>query len=252
MKSICLVLFLLVHMPVTAVELLVVGDRDRPVQFVVLPFTYQGEGFSPAISVEQHIIQALSSTGLFSMPFRYEAPVDPDNLLGWELAGIRYVLNGRLEAVNQSLLLRLTITDTLGLQPTISTVLLNPEQLQLSSQMFADQVYRSLFYATFTNDQESQYLNNENPTMTRYLNQLVMTFKLAWQDNLSACTCTVDIQQMPGGVPFRSRLQQDCFEGGHLGEEIQALMDDLEVLPYEKYQDVFVKDLTVQFIGVTR
>ena len=252
MKSICLVLFLLVHMPVTAVELLVVGDRDRPVQFVVLPFTYQGEGFSPAISVEQHIIQALSSTGLFSMPFRYEAPVDPDNLLGWELAGIRYVLNGRLEAVNQSLLLRLTITDTLGLQPTISTVLLNPEQLQLSSQMFADQVYRSLFYATFTNDQESQYLNNENPTMTRYLNQLVMAFKMAWQNNSSAGTCTVDVQQMPGGMPFKSRLQQDCFEGGHMGEEIQALMDDLEVLPYEKYQDVFVKDLTVQFIGISR
>ncbi len=122
------------------VELLVVGDQAKPVQFVVLPFAYHGEGYSPAVTVENHIIQALSSTGLFSMPFSYDAPDDSENMLAWQLVGIRYVLQGDIHEVNKTMTLRLTISDTLGLQPTFSSVILKPSQLELSRQMFADQV----------------------------------------------------------------------------------------------------------------
>ena len=230
------------------VELLVVGDQAEPVQFVALPFTYQGTGISPAVTVENHIIQALSSTGLFSMPFRYEQPENPDNLMAWQLAGIRYVIEGDIIESESTLILRLTISDTLGLQPTFSRALLNPDQMQLSTQMFADQVYRSLFYATFTNDQEKQYLNNENATLTRYLNQLVMVFKNAWQNNQSNGTCTVEIQQMPGGLPFKSDLQADCFIDQQLAAEVQLALATIEILPYQRYQDVFEKDLTIKFI----
>lgn len=231
------------------IDLLVVGDGQHPVQFVVLPFTYEGSELSPAVTIESHITQALSSTGLFSMPFRYDAPVEADNMLAWQMAGIRYVIAGDLYEQGESLVLRLTIHDTLGLQPTLSSVLLNPRQLELSSQMFADQVYRSLFYATFTNDTDKQYLNNENATLTRYLNQLVMVFKGAWLDNQVPGTCTVDIQQMPGGVPFKSHLQVDCFEQPALANEVKAALERVEVLPYEQYQDVFVKDLVLHFIS---
>ncbi|WP_223789964.1 hypothetical protein [Marinicella meishanensis] len=246
------VLFLLCQVWVchAEIDLLVVGDSQQPVQFVVLPFTYEGSQLSPAVTVESHLTQALSSTGLFSMPFRYEAPADVDNMLAWELAGIRYVIAGELVEQNDLLVLRLTINDTLGLQPTLSSVLLNPRQLELSSQMFADQVYRSLFYATFTNDPDKQYLNNENATLTRYLNQLVMLFKGAWEHNQVPGTCTVDIQQMPGGVPFKSTLQVDCFEQPALAAEVQAALERVDVLPYEHYQEVFARDLVLHFVSM--
>jgi len=248
MKWVLLLLFQ-VWMCRAEIDLLVVGDSQHPVQFVVLPFSYQGAELSPAVTVESHITHALSSTGLFSMPFRYEVPTDVDNMMAWELAGIRYVISGDLIEENEALVLRLTINDTLGLQPTLSSVLLNPKQLELSSQMFADQVYRSLFYATFTNDQDKQYLNNENATLTRYLNQLVMQFKSAWMNNQVSGTCTVDVQQMPGGVPFKSELQVDCFAEPALAEEVQAALDRVEVLPYEQYQDVFARELVLHFIS---
>lgn len=230
------------------VELLIVGGQGQPVQFVVLPFAYYGDGFSPAVTVENHIVQALSSTGLFSMPFRYQQPQDSDNLLAWQLAGIRYVLQGEIHELQQTMTLKLTISDTLGLQPTLSAVILNPKQLELSSQMFADQVYRSLFYATFTNYNEMQYLDQENPTLTRYLNQMVMQFKLTWQPQGAVGTCTVDVQQMPGGVPFKSELQKDCFTDPRLAFEIQQTLDQVGVLPYDNYQTVFEKNVQLQFI----
>jgi len=232
------------------VELLVVGGDKQPVQFVALPFEYFGAGFSPAVTVENHIVQALSSTGLFSMPFHYDQPQDVNNMLAWQLAGIRYVLQGEIHEVKQTLTLKLTISDTLGLQPTLSAVILNPKQLELSSQMFADQVYRSLFYATFTNYNDMQYLDHENPTLTRYLNQMVVQFKMAWQALGAAGTCTVDIQQMPGGVPFKSELQQDCFTEPKLAVEIQQALGQVGILPYEKYQSVFEKNLQLQFITI--
>lgn len=229
------------------VELLIVGGDQQPVQFVALPFEYFGIGFSPAVTVENHIVQALSSTGLFSMPFRYEQPQDLSNMLAWQLAGIRYVLQGEIHEVKQTLTLKLTISDTLGLQPTLSAVI-NPKQLELSSQMFADQVYRSLFYATFTNYNDMQYLDQENPTLTRYLNQMVVQFKMAWQVQGAQGACTVDVQQMPGGIPFKSELQKDCFTEPKLATEIQQTLDQVGILPYEKYQSVFEKNLKLQFI----
>lgn len=231
------------------IELLIVGSNNQPVQFVLLPLTYTGGGLSPAVAIENHIIEALSSTGLFTMPFRYEKPANEENMMAWQLAGIRYVIQGEITEEESKLWLRLTMADTLGLQPTISAVILNPEQLRLSTQMFADQVYRSLFYATFTNDSEKQYLADENPTLTRYLNQLVMSFKNAWQSRGSKGVCTVNIQQMPGGVPFKSRLQKDCFINRNLADEIKQAMSSLEILPYENYQTVFEKNLTVKFIA---
>jgi hypothetical protein len=231
------------------IELLIVGSKNKPVHFVLLPFTYKGGGLSPAVTVENNIIQALSSTGLFTMPYRYEKPANEENMMAWQLTGIRYVIQGEITEEGSMLWLRLTIADTLGLQPTISGVILNPEQLQLSTQMFADKVYRSLFYATFTNDTEKQYLDNENPTLTRYLNQLVMSFKNAWQSDEGEGICTVNIQQMPGGIPFTSRLQEDCFASKNFANRIQQAMSSVETLPYENYQDVFEKNLTVKFIS---
>ncbi len=232
------------------IELLIVGGDQQPVKFVALPFEYFGSGYSPAVTVENHIVQALSSTGLFSMPFRYEKPQDVNNMLAWQLAGIRYVLQGEIHEVQQTLTLNLTISDTLGLQPTLSAVILNPEQLELSSQIFADQIYRSLFYATFTNYKEKQYLNQENATLTRYLNQLVIQFKTAWQAQDSQGTCTVDVQQMPGGVPFKSELRKDCFDDAYLAIEVQLALDQAGTLPYEKYQSVFDKNITFSFISM--
>ncbi len=232
------------------VKLLVLGDNNTPVKFVALPFSYQGSGLSPAVAVEDHIVQALSSTGLFSMPYRYDKPTDTSNMMAWQFSGIRYVLQGQLVEADDMLTLRLSIDDTLGLQPTISTVILNPNQLTLSSQMFADQVYRSLFYATFTNDTEKQYLANENPTLTRYLNQLVVTFKGAWLNHQAKGSCTVEIQQMPGGVPFKSELNEDCFVDRAMALEIQQTLARIEVLPYESYQSVFEKNLQIEFISL--
>lgn len=229
------------------IELLIIGDANQPVQFVALPFTYNGTGLSPAVTVENYIIQALSSTGLFSMPYRYNQPKDINNMTAWQLEGIRYVLQGEISEENAILWLRLTISDSLGLQPILSSVILNTQQLQLSTQMFADQVYRSLFYATFTNDHEKQYLDNENPTLTRYMNQLVMTFKSAWLQGEGVGTCTVDIQQMPGGVPFKSKLQKDCFIDNRMATAIEMALADVKTLPYNQYQDVFEKNLTIKF-----
>ena len=230
------------------IELLIVGGQHQPVQFVTLPFEYSGTGFSPAVTVENHIVQALSSTGLFSMPFRYKQPENVDNMLAWQMAGIRYVLQGQIHELDQNLILTLTINDTLGLQPTLSRVVLNPKRLELSSQIFADQVYRSLFYATFTNDIDKQYLEQENPTFTRYLNQMMLAFKMAWQTKGAQGTCTVDVQQLPGGVPFKSVLHENCYIQPKLAVEIQQILDRVRILPYEKYQSVFEKNLQLQFI----
>ncbi len=208
MRFILLLMLLFSSLSKADIELLVVGGANQPVQFVALPFTYHGNGLSPAVTVENYMVQALSSTGLFSMPYRYEQPADINNMMAWQLADIRYVLQGEITEKQSMLWLKLTISDTLGLQPTISSVILNQNQLQLSTQMFADQVYRSLFYATFTNDVDKQYLDNENPTLTRYLNQLVMTFKNSWLAADGAGSCTVEIQQMPGGVPLKANYSR--------------------------------------------
>ncbi|MCB1582569.1 MAG: hypothetical protein R3E90_13360 [Marinicella sp.] len=231
------------------IELLIIGGANQPVQFVALPFKYQGQGLSPAVTVENYMTQALSSTGLFSMPYRYDQPIDINNMMAWQLSGVRYVLQGEIIEEKSLLWLKLTISDTLGLQPTFSSVILNPDQLKLSTQMFADQVYRSLFYATFTNEADKQYLNNENPTLTRYLNQLVMTFKNAWKYQGTEGQCTVELQQIPGGVPFTSKLQEDCFENSGLASEIQHVLAAVEFLPYDQYQTVFEKKLTLKFIA---
>lgn len=249
MKFFLFMLLLFCSLSKADIELLIVGGANEPVQFVALPFTYDGDGLSPAVTVENHMIQALSSTGLFSMPYRYDQPADTNNMTAWQLAGIRYVIQGEITEEKSMLWLKLTISDTLGLQPTFSSAILNPNQLQLSTQMFADQVYRSLFYATFTNDTDKQYLNNENPTLTRYLNQLVMTFKNAWQVNEGTGSCTADIQQMPGGVPFKSKLQEDCFIDNRLAKAIEHALAAVETLPYDRYQEVFDKSLTIKFIA---
>ena len=252
MKTVLTILCFWLAVADAEIELLIVGDQQNPVKFVVLPFSYIGTGISPAVSIENHIIQALSSTGLFSMPYRYDQPEDVGNMLAWQMSGIRYVLQGELLEARESLSLQLNIYDTLGLKPTASQVLLNTHQITLGSQMFADQVYRSLFYATFTNDPDKQYLSNENPTLTRYLNQLVVTFKLAWINHQNDGTCSVDIQQMPGGVPFKSELNEDCFVDSQLAQEIQETLDGVERLPYDQYQDVFEKNLKLRFITINR
>ncbi|MCX7552327.1 hypothetical protein OS175_00425 [Marinicella sp. S1101] len=248
MRIIYLISLLLSSTLRAEIELLIVGDQTQPIHFVVLPFDYHGDGLSPAVTVENHIIKALSSTGLFSMPLRYEPPQDNDNMLGWQFAGIRYVLQGNLFEERDSMHLTLTINDTLVLKPTISAVILNPKQLEVSSQLFADQIYRSLFYATFTNDEDKQYLNNENATLTRYLNQLVLLFKGVWQNQTGQGSCSVELQQMPGGVPFKTKLMEDCFNGSGLDSEVQSVLDNIGSLPYARYQAVFDKNLSLQFI----
>ncbi len=249
MKLASIILFIICIQPAAAVELLIVGDGSKPVTFVVEPIAYHGENLSPSVIIENTLIQALSSTGLFNMPYTYEAPMDHDNMLAWQLAGIRFVIKGTVYEVDNSLRLELTIYDTLGLQPTFSSALLNPGQLGLSAQMFADQVYRSLFYATFTNETDMQYLNNENPQLTRYLNQLVLTFKNNWRNKVTNGSCQVELQQLPGGVIFKHQLNETCFLNAALGAEVEALFKQIEVLPYENYQEVFSKNLNLEFIA---
>ncbi len=249
MRFLSLLLLLICTNASGEIELLIVGGQNQPIKFMALPFEYQGDGLNPAVTVENHIVQALSSTGLFTMPLRYEKPQNEANMLAWQFAGIRYVLQGEIRELEETIHLKLTINDTLLLKPTLSTVILNPKELELSSQLFADQVYRSMFYTTFTNDEDKQYLHNEDPTFTRYLNQLVVLFKGAWKSQLNRGTCSVEIQQMPGGVPFKSQLQEDCFNDSQLAKEIQEALDTVSTLPYEKYQQVFDKYLKLQFIS---
>lgn len=144
--------------------------------------------------------------------------------------------------------LNLTIHDTLTQRPTLSTVVLNPEQLELSIQLFADQVYRSLFYSTFTNDENKPYLTNENPLLTRYLNQLVLHFKGAWENHSNTGYCSVKIEQMPGGVTFKSQLLDDCFHNTDMAKSIQKALANAHSSPYAGYHEVFDKNLTLRFV----
>lgn len=229
-------------------ELLIVGDRSQPVSIVVLPMTYQGDGLSPTVTIENALTQALSSTGLFTMPMRYTVPEDPEDLLAWRLIDVRFVISGQVVETEQNLMLNLSIQDTLGLRPTLSSAALNPDTLGLSVQAFADQLYRSLFYATFTNDNDKQYLVNENPTLTRYLNALISHIKGHWREGPIAGQCQVQLKQLPGGDVFKHKLLTGCFDNPAFGRDIERLFEDLNTLPYEGYQDVFIKDLLLTFV----
>ena len=73
---------------------------------------------------------------------------------------------------------------------------------------------------------------------------------MAWQAEGSRGTCTVNLQQMPGGDTFKSELQKNCFSEPKLAAEIQQALDEVGTLPYEKFQSVFEKNLQLQFITV--
>ncbi len=228
-------------------ELLVLGDRSQPVSFYLLPMSYQGEGVNPSYEVEEAIKVALSSAGLFTMPLRTQVPSDTENLSAWQMQNIRFVLTGHLFEHNNSLSLRLHVQDTFLNDGFAITGILIPDQLRTSAGMFADQIYRSFFYAAYTTRKTLQELENENAALTNYLHHIVKTYKSHWQSGDARGECLVDIQQLPGGDVFTHKMQKNCFANEAFAAEIQSLLDQVQQLPYEHHKAQFNKYLHITF-----
>ena len=230
-----------------AIKLLINGGAQEQTQFFVLPISYEGDGLNPSYEVEEAIKVAISGAGLFSTSARMQPPQNTNNNSQWQFLGIRFVLSGHLFEQDNSIILRLDVQDTLtqkGLQ--VSSVLL-PKQLKFSVQMFADQVYRTLFYAAHTNLDSFEILQNEDPDLTNYMHGIVKAFKNKWQKTDHSGECLVHINQMPGGGIFTHKLQKNCFETQAFAEEIDALMGEIDALPYEHYQEQFNKNIHITF-----
>ena len=243
-----LFLLLLSSLAVAETELWIVGDQSEPVRFVVLPFDYSGEKTSPTVLIEDSIKQALSSTGLLSMPATLSLPENPYDMFYWQLYGVRFVIHGHVFEQDHQLLLRVSIYDSFGLEPMDATMVLMPDQLQYSLQQAADRLYRSLFYATFTGNTQLRYLDAEDSKLTAYLHQLIQVFKFNWNSHLKTGFCDVSLEQLPGGVIFEKRLGNNCFQTEGLAEEIEATLTAIESLPYDRYREQFLRKLTLHFI----
>lgn len=228
-------------------ELLVLGDAHQTVHFHIQPFVYTGDGLNPSYEVEEAIKVALSSARLFAMPLRTQVPQDPKNLQAWQVAGVRFVINGTLFEEQKAMMLRLSIQDTLLDDGFTITGVLLPDQLRTSAGLFADQIYRSMFYAAYTNRKTLQELQNENPALTNYLHHIVQTYKRHWQPGNSRGECLVNIQQLPGGDVFTQKLQNNCFQNMAFAQDIEQLLAEVAQLPYENHEDEFNKSLRITF-----
>ena len=165
----------------SAPQFIVVGGANKPVGLYFKPLSYHGPGVSPAVAIENILLARLSQSGLFYQPWRIE-PKEHWNLYHWRLAGVRYVSSGDMEETDQAIDLRLTITDTLGTTPTFVWVELNADAWQQATWVFSRQLLYSLFYATYTDAVDSQYLQNTEPDETRYWMDLVKTLKGHWSN----------------------------------------------------------------------
>ncbi|WP_154222822.1 hypothetical protein [Marinicella rhabdoformis] len=229
------------------IKLLIKGGVQEKTQFYVLPITYKGDGVNPSYEVEEAIKVAISGAGLFSMSSRLKPPQNVENLNQWNFLGVRFILTGQLFEEKNSLILRLSVQDTLtqkGLQ--VSSVLM-PDRLKFSVQLFADQVYRTLFYAAHTNLDTFEIMQNEDTALTNYMHSIVKTFKNAWSKTDNKGSCLVHINQMPGGGIFTHNMQENCFHNQTFAEEISEMVQQVEVLPYEHYQEQFNKSIHITF-----
>lgn len=246
----CLLFFLCCFSSAQAsdpITLLIKGGVQEKTQFYVLPITYEGDGVNPSYEVEEAIKVAISGAGLFSTSSRLKPPQNPNSSSQWQFMGVRFVLSGHLFESKNNVMLRLSVQDTLtqeGLQ--VSSVLL-PNQLKFSAQMFADQVYRTLFYASHTNLNTFKILENENTALTNYMHGIVKSFKSQWLKTENKGECLVHINQMPGGGIFTHKLQKNCYQNLAFAEEIDDLLQKVEFLPYEHYQEQFNKNIHITF-----
>ncbi len=228
-------------------ELLIVGDSNQPVKFYLLPFSYEGKGINASYEIEEAIKVALSSAGLFSMPMRIEPPQHPIKNTKWRLHDIRFVIEGKLYEQKDSIVLHLAIYDTLLQNGYTLSGALVPNQLQTSAGLFADSVYRSFFYAAFTNRKTLQEVEHEDSTQTNYLHHIVQTYKSHWSPGETHGECLVNLQQLPGGNVLTYELQANCFQNKIFAEEILSLLKRVEQLPYTRYEEQFSKNLAITF-----
>lgn len=231
-----------------AIELLIIGDAEQPVGFQVQALDYQGNSFSPAVEIERILIAELSSSGLFYQPWRHST-TEPASVLAWRLAGIRYLISGKINETDDSISVQLTIEDTLGVTPTVVHAELNRSAWQRAAQVLSQQLFYSLFYATYTDTTDAHYLNNENRAQSRYLVRLVQTVKSHWQSDEKSGQCRVNVSQLPGGHVQSFDLENDCDT--NLNEGIKNLFNDLQRLPYQGYQRQFIRRLVFHFMAVS-
>lgn len=229
-----------------APHFIIVGGAQKPVGVFIKPLEYHGTGVSPAVDIENILLAALAQSGLFYQPGRQQ-PQTNWSLAHWRLAGVRYLISGRIEENDRAINLYLTLTDTLGTTPTNVWVELNADVWQQATRVFARQLFYSLFYATFTDDINSQYLHNTQAEETRYWISLVQTLKSHWDNRQNRGQCQVKITQLPGGQIQAYDIEADCEEA--LFEEIQALFERLSTLPYGGLNAPFAQYFTVTFVA---
>jgi len=155
--------------------------------------------------------------------------------------------SGDIEESEQAIHLRLTVTDTLGTTPTFVWVELNVDAWQQATRVFARQLLYSLFYATYTDAVDSQYLHNTEPDETRYQMALVKTLKRHWHNQTQQGECQVEITQLPGGRIQSFAIETACEEA--LFTELQALFNQLKELPYGGLNAPFAQYFTVTFVA---
>jgi len=230
----------------SAPHFIVVGHADEPVGVYFKPFNYRGPGASPGVAIEEILLSHLSQSNLFFQPWGIQ-PESQWNLYHWRLAGVRYVISGDIEETDQAIDLRLTVTDTLGTTPTFVWVELNVDAWQQATRVFARQLLHSLFYATYTDTMDSQYLQNTDPIETRYWMSLVKTLKQHWYGQSGHGECLVEITQLPGGRVQAFDFKAECES--QLRHEIEALFARLDSLPYGGYKAPFEQNFTVTFVA---
>lgn len=227
-------------------KFIIIGGADNPVGVIMRPLNYEGNGISPAVVIEDILVAQLSQSGLFHQPWQLKSR-DKWNLHHWRLAGVRYLISGRIEENEQSIHLHLTITDTLGTTPTNVWVELNGDAWQQATRVFARQLLYSLFYATYTDDINSQYLNDTEPEETRYWIALVQTIKSHWHNRQVRGECRVNVTQLPGGQVQSYVFAEQCDEDFVV--ELQTLFEQLTELPYGGFNAPFAQNFTVNFVA---
>lgn len=227
-------------------HLTIIGGANKPVGIYLQPFSYRGNGVSPAVVIENNLLFHLSQSGLFYQPGRLQ-PEKHWNLHHWRLAGVRYVISGDIEENERTIDLRLTVSDTLGTTPTFVWVELNADAWQQATRVFARQLLYSLFYATYTDDVDSQYLHNVETAETRYWMALAKTLKRHWQNRVRRGECQVTVSQLPGGQLHDFKMAPDC--DAVLAEEIQSLFEQVSNFPYSGHQAPFAQTFSVTFVA---
>lgn len=230
----------------SAPHFIVVGGADKPVGVYMKPFTYQGSGVSPAVVIENILLARLAQSGLFYQPGRLQ-PQAQWNLYHWRLAGVRYLISADINETELAIDVRLTVTDTLGTTPTFVWVELNKDAWQQATRVFARQLLYSLFYATYTDAIDSQYLDNTEPAETRYWLALVATLKQHWRNHETRGECRVSVSQLPGGQIHKYTIEPDCDI--RLSDEVEQLFASIKTLPYGGLNAPFVRYFTVTFIA---